>query len=128
MMRNIEIAQIPHERCENSSSEAEAVVDVAPPVLNAPARVNETGVALKRGPFRNTIAHAGVESPRHFHISRRAAAGTGGDGQSRHRQSQRGFDVLQKIAAPKKEGLLYNVAFCAAPKVFFLAKSWSRTA
>jgi alpha-glucuronidase len=40
----------------NSSSEAEAVVDVAPAVLDAPARVDETGVELKRGAFLNTIA------------------------------------------------------------------------
>jgi hypothetical protein len=31
-------------------------VDVASPVLNAPARVNATGAELKLGAFRNTIA------------------------------------------------------------------------
>src|SRR3954453_19721082 len=56
MMRNIEIANIPHELRENSSSEAEAVMDVAPPVLHPAACVDETGVELKRGAFLNTIA------------------------------------------------------------------------
>src|SRR5438094_292612 len=56
MMRNIEITQIPHELREDSSSEAEAAVDVASTVLDTPARVDETGVELKRGAFLNTIA------------------------------------------------------------------------
>ena len=34
----------------------EIVLDVAPPVVDAPARVDETGVELKRGAFLNTIA------------------------------------------------------------------------
>jgi O-antigen/teichoic acid export membrane protein len=55
-MRNIEIAQGPDRLCEESSSAAQAALDVAPPVVDAPARVDETGVELKRGAFLNTIA------------------------------------------------------------------------
>ena len=56
MMHNLEIAQVPDRLREESSNEAEAALDVAPPVLDAPARVDETGVELKRGAFLNTIA------------------------------------------------------------------------
>ena len=56
MMNNLEIAQVPDRLREGSSSEAEAALEVAPPVIDAPARVDETGVELKRGAFLNTIA------------------------------------------------------------------------
>ena len=56
MMHHLEIDQVSDRLREDSSNEAEAVVDVAPPVLDAPARVDETGVELKHGAFLNTIA------------------------------------------------------------------------
>src|SRR5438045_5402311 len=56
MMNNLEIAQVPDRLREESSSAVEAALDVAPPVLDAPARVDETGVELKRGALLNTIA------------------------------------------------------------------------
>src|SRR5881296_3871109 len=56
MMRNVETAQGPDRLREESSSAAEVALDVAPPVADAPARVDETGVELKRGAFLNTIA------------------------------------------------------------------------
>src|SRR5499425_1875023 len=56
MMHKLEIAQVPDRLREESPSKAETALDVAPPVLDAPARVDETGVELKRGAFLNTIA------------------------------------------------------------------------
>jgi O-antigen/teichoic acid export membrane protein len=56
MMHNLEIDQVPDRLRKELSSKAEAALDVAPPVLDAPARVDETGVELKRGAFLNTIA------------------------------------------------------------------------
>src|SRR6266852_309431 len=56
MMHHLEIAQVPDRLREEPLSAAEAALDVAPPVLDAPARVDETGVELKRGAFLNTIA------------------------------------------------------------------------
>ena len=56
MMHHLEIAQVHDRLREESSSAAEAALEVAPPVLDAPARVDETGVELKRGAFLNTIA------------------------------------------------------------------------
>ena len=56
MMHHLEIAQVPDRLREESSSAAEAALEVAPPVSDAPARVDETGVELKRGAFLNTIA------------------------------------------------------------------------
>src|SRR5438045_3528531 len=41
---------------KESVSPAEVALDVAPPVVDAPARVDRTGVELKRGAFLNTIA------------------------------------------------------------------------
>src|SRR5581483_2136818 len=41
---------------DESMSPTEIALDVAPPVVDAPARVDETGVELKRGAFLNTIA------------------------------------------------------------------------
>jgi len=37
-------------------STTESILDVAPPPTDAPARVDQTGVELKRGAFLNTIA------------------------------------------------------------------------
>jgi stage V sporulation protein B len=53
-MHHEEMTQVSDRLREESLSAAE--VDVAPPVLDAPARVDETGVELKRGAFVNTIA------------------------------------------------------------------------
>jgi O-antigen/teichoic acid export membrane protein len=51
-----EIAQASDRLRQGSVSPTEIVLDVAPPVVDAPARVDETGVELKRGAFFNTIA------------------------------------------------------------------------
>src|SRR5213596_3818586 len=56
MMSNIEIAQARDRLREKSISPTEIALDVAPPAVDAPARVDETGVELKRGAFLNTIA------------------------------------------------------------------------
>src|SRR3982751_2057489 len=40
----------------NLGSSTEALLDAAPPPSDAPARVDQTGVELKRGAFLNTIA------------------------------------------------------------------------
>jgi O-antigen/teichoic acid export membrane protein len=56
MMHNIEIAQAPDRLRKGSVSTIEAALEVAPPVVDAPARVDETGVELKRGAFLNTVA------------------------------------------------------------------------
>ncbi len=53
---NIEIAQAPERLREKSMSPEEVALEVAPPVTDAPARVDQTGVELKRGAFLNTIA------------------------------------------------------------------------
>ena len=54
-MPNIEIAQADRLGDEPVRT-MELALDVAPPVTEAPARVDETGVELKRGAFLNTIA------------------------------------------------------------------------
>src|SRR6266487_4219817 len=54
MSSNLEIAQASDR--EKSVNPTEIVLDVAPPVVDVPARVDETGVELKRGAFFNTIA------------------------------------------------------------------------
>src|SRR5260370_5256988 len=56
MSYNLEIAQRRDRLREESVSPTEVALDVAPPVVDAPARVDETGVELKRGAFLNTIA------------------------------------------------------------------------
>jgi O-antigen/teichoic acid export membrane protein len=56
MTPNIEITQAPDRLREQSASSREAMLDVPPPATDAPARVDQTGVELKRGAFLNTIA------------------------------------------------------------------------
>src|SRR6266487_4552475 len=56
MAYNIEIGQARDRLREEPLSTAEGVLDVPPPAVDAPARVDETGVELKRGAFLNTIA------------------------------------------------------------------------
>src|SRR5438132_6355596 len=56
MSYKLEIAQGSDRLREKSTSLTEVSLDVAPPALDAPARVDATGVALKRGAFLNTIA------------------------------------------------------------------------
>src|SRR5882724_7384864 len=55
MTHNPEIAQASDPRHGESVSPMEALLDV-PPASDAPARVDETGVELKRGAVLNTIA------------------------------------------------------------------------
>ena len=56
MTHNTEIAQASDPLHGESVSPTEALLDVPPPASDAPARVDETGVELKRGAFLNTIA------------------------------------------------------------------------
>jgi O-antigen/teichoic acid export membrane protein len=56
MSYKLEIAQGSDRLREKSVSLTEVALDVAPPAVDAPARVDETGVELKRGAFLNTIA------------------------------------------------------------------------
>jgi O-antigen/teichoic acid export membrane protein len=56
MTDNTKIAQLSDPPQDESASPRKAVLDVAPPASDAPARVDETGVELKRGAFLNTIA------------------------------------------------------------------------
>src|SRR5947199_291204 len=56
MTDNAEIAQASDRLRRESVSPTEVALDVAPPPADAPARVDETGVELKRGAFLNTIA------------------------------------------------------------------------
>jgi O-antigen/teichoic acid export membrane protein len=55
-MSNLDIAQAPDPLREVSPSKPEFAQDIAPPAVDAPARVDKTGVELKRGAFLNTIA------------------------------------------------------------------------
>ncbi|PYK46387.1 MAG: hypothetical protein DME53_02645, partial [Verrucomicrobia bacterium] len=52
----MEIARSHDQLRDESVSPTEIVLDIAPAVVDAPARVDETGVELKRGAFLNTIA------------------------------------------------------------------------
>jgi O-antigen/teichoic acid export membrane protein len=56
VMYNVEIAQGPGRLREGSASTTEIALDIPPPATDAPARVDKTGVELKRGAFFNTIA------------------------------------------------------------------------
>src|ERR1044071_790101 len=56
MTSKVEIAEASHRLHKESVNAAELALDVAPAVVDAPARVDETGVELKRGAFVNTIA------------------------------------------------------------------------
>src|SRR2546429_7792978 len=56
MPSNLEIIRASHRLHEESVSPTEIALAVAPPVVDAPARLDETGVELKRGAFLNTIA------------------------------------------------------------------------
>src|SRR5215468_10039616 len=56
MPHNLEIAQASDRLGEKPVNANEIALDVAPPVNDAPARVDQTGVELKRGAFLNTIA------------------------------------------------------------------------
>src|SRR6476660_5583180 len=55
MTHKTEIAQACDPRHKDSVSPTEALLDVPPPASDAPARVDETGVELKRGALLNTI-------------------------------------------------------------------------
>src|SRR6266576_2855800 len=56
MPYHFETARAGDQLRKESVSPAEVALDVAPPVVDAPARVDRTGVELKRGAFLNTIA------------------------------------------------------------------------
>ena len=56
MTSNIEIAEASDRFPDQLVRTTEATLDVPPPAVDAPARVDETGVELKRGAFLNTIA------------------------------------------------------------------------
>ena len=56
MPHNVEIAQVSDRVGEEQVKAVEAALELEPPAVDAPARVDETGVELKRGAFLNTIA------------------------------------------------------------------------
>src|SRR5213078_1226663 len=56
MTDNAEIAQAYDLVGEKPMSTIEGTLDIPPPAADAPARVDETGVELKRGAFLNTVA------------------------------------------------------------------------
>src|SRR5436309_14293531 len=56
MMSNIEIAEASDRLRDQLVRAMDATLDVPPPATDAPARVDKTGVELKRGAFLNTIA------------------------------------------------------------------------
>src|ERR1044072_5472087 len=56
MSYNLEITQASARPREEAVSATNVALDVAPLVVDAPARVDQTGVELKRGAFLNTIA------------------------------------------------------------------------
>src|SRR5215813_15013632 len=55
-MSNIEIARVPERLRRQPVTNTEATLDVPPSATDAPARVDATGVELKRGAFLNMIA------------------------------------------------------------------------
>src|SRR6516165_9049804 len=56
MPHNLEIAQVSDRVGEKPANAIESALELEPPVIDAPARVDETGVELKRGAFLNAIA------------------------------------------------------------------------
>ena len=56
MPHNLEIGRVSDRLDEEPVNATEIALDVAPPAIDAPARVDRTGVELKRGAFLNTIA------------------------------------------------------------------------
>ncbi len=56
MTDNAEIAEASDRLRTGSVSQTEVALDVAPPAVDAPARVDEIGVELKRGAILNTTA------------------------------------------------------------------------
>ena len=56
MPHNVEIAQVSDRFAEKPLKASEVALEREPAVADAPARVDETGVELKRGAFLNTIA------------------------------------------------------------------------
>src|SRR6188474_2253052 len=56
MMSDIEIARVPDRLRGQSVTTTEATPDVPSPAVDASARVDNTGVELKRGALLNTIA------------------------------------------------------------------------
>jgi O-antigen/teichoic acid export membrane protein len=56
MIRNLDIGQATDRHRGATLHAADVALELEPPVVDAPARVDETGVELKRGAFLNTIA------------------------------------------------------------------------
>jgi O-antigen/teichoic acid export membrane protein len=56
MTRNLDITQTRGPDREAGVRAADVALELEPPVIDAPARVDETGVELKRGAFLNTLA------------------------------------------------------------------------
>jgi O-antigen/teichoic acid export membrane protein len=56
MPHNLEMLQVSDRVGEKPVNSIEAALELEPPAVDAPARVDETGVELKRGAFLNTIA------------------------------------------------------------------------
>src|ERR1044072_6344612 len=56
MPHNVEIAPVGDRAGERRVNALETARELEPPVVDAPARVDQTGVELKRGAFLNTIA------------------------------------------------------------------------
>ena len=56
MMSDTEVAKAPDLLRKDLPSTTKIALDVSPPTANAPARVDDTGLELKRGAIQNTIA------------------------------------------------------------------------
>jgi O-antigen/teichoic acid export membrane protein len=56
MPHNLEMVQVSDRVGEKPVNPVEAALELEPPAIDAPARVDQTGVELKRGAFLNTIA------------------------------------------------------------------------